>query len=237
MNLTALEDRVWERLEQDPDAPVTPETEVRHALNQALYLLQLLTLCLEKTASLTLTAATPHLGIRGQLTDYLVPLRLTVAGARLRPITMQDLDSLDAGWQVSAGTPIRYGTRGINLLFVYRQPATDTTALLTYAYVPAALASGSDSPGFPEEYHESLIKFALVWLRLKEGANEFDKVLPLLGEFIADAKKLNAYVRARSLAAQYDTLPFQLKLFDKSRLMKSIADTAKGAANGKPTAG
>ncbi len=78
MNVTALEKRVYERLEQDPGAPITPEPEVLHALNQAYYTLVLLTLCLEKTVAVTFAASEPIFGIRNKLPDYLRPLRVRV---------------------------------------------------------------------------------------------------------------------------------------------------------------
>ena len=78
MNVTALEKRVYERLEQDPDAPVTPEPEVLHALNQAQLTLALLTLCLEKTAPVVFASGEPIFGIRSKLPDYLRPLRVRV---------------------------------------------------------------------------------------------------------------------------------------------------------------
>jgi hypothetical protein len=161
---------------------------------------------------------------------------VTVGGARLRPVTLADLDALDANWEASAGAPTRYGTLGLNLLWVYSQPVNTTAAALTYACVPAALALQTDTPLIPEVYHEELVKFALVWVRLKEGTDEFDKVLPLLGEFIAAASKLSTYVRARSIERGYDTQPFQFRLFDKSRLVASIAAAVKGA-NAKPATG
>ncbi len=243
MNLAALEKRVWERLEQDPLAPVTPEPVVLHALNQAYLTFVLLTLCLEKTATITLAAGKPIYGIRNLLPDYLRPLRVTSGDpvARLRPCSFRDLDALDTRWQdtnLSANPvdpPSRYFTVGCNLFGVWRQPTADVSADVTYAYLPPPLAAGGDVPLTPEEYHESLVKFALVWVRLPEGAGELAKVTPLLGEFLADAAKLGGYVKARSVAAAYDSLPFEIKAADISRLVKGIV--AKGAADAKPAAG
>lgn len=240
MNVTALEKRIFERLEEDPLAPTTyTEPEALHAINQAQYTLALLTLCLEKTAALTLQTSTAIYGIRGYLPDYLLPLRVTVGGQRIRPISIRDLDALDSGWQTNTwhsatGAPKRYGTLGLNLFFAHPQPAAPTVAQVTYAYVPATLTAGGDTPEVPEEYHEDLVRFALVWLRLKEGAQEFQKTAPLLKEFLASAGKLANYVRARSLAANYDRLPFQLEHFDASRLFKAIKKRGEDA---KPAAG
>jgi hypothetical protein len=211
VNVTALEKRIWERLEQDPAAPVTPEPEVLHALNVAYFTLALLTLYLEKTIAITLTAGKAFYGIRNLAPDYLRPLRL-VSGtplARLRASRLADLDAIDINWMITTtrqspadgvDPPSRYAAAGLNLLAIWQQPTADVAALFTYAYDPPPLVAGADSPLVPEEYHESLIKFALVFLRLKEGGQELQKVMPLFGEFIADAAKLGDFVRARSNA-------------------------------------
>lgn len=236
MNVTALEKRIFDRLEENPAAPTSfTEPEALAALNHAYFLFVFLTLCLEKTVTFTVTAATPFFGIRGTLTDYLLPLRLTIGGVRIRPSTLADLDAVDYGWQAHAGAPSRYATQGINLVAITPQPAIDTDSLFTYAYIPVALVAGSDVPAIPEEFHESLVKFALVRMRLKEGGNEFQKVLPGLKDFLGDAAKLGNFVRARSIGRKYDTVPFELKAADLSRLMKSLG--GKGVSDGQPATG
>ncbi len=236
MTVADMEARIWERLEQDPTAPVTPEPDLLHALNQALGTLALLTLCVEKTVTITLSAGVTFYGIRNLVTNYLRPLRLMSAGARLRPVRIADLDALNSGWQASAGAPTRYLSLGINLVGVYKQPPSDVAAQFTYAAAPVALILQTDTPvGVPEEYHESLIKFGLVWIRLREGGLELAKVMPLFAEFIADAAKLGAYVKARSVAAGYDSLPFAMEHFDASRMIKGLLP--KGGGDGKPSAG
>lgn len=244
MNLTALEKRVWERLEQDPATPTTPEPEVARALNAGYFLLCLLTLYLEKTITITLSASKAFYGIRNMAPDYLRPLRLASGDplARLRPTRLADLDAIDINWMITTtrpspadgvDPPSRYVALGLNLLVIWQQPTEDVDAQFTYAYEPPPLVLGTDSPQVPEEYHEDLIKFALVWIRLKEGGQELQKVLPLLAEFLADAAKLSDFVRTRSKAGAYDSLPFELaKGFDASRLLKEL----KGA-NAKPSAG
>ncbi len=240
MNVTALEKRVWERLEQDPAAPVTPEPEVLHALNQAQRTLALLTLCLEKTGTLTLQLVTPIYGIRSYLTDFLIPLRVTVGGLRVRPCSIRDMDARNAGWQTATGSDPRYAMLGINLFAVSASPAIAAVATITYAYIPPLLALGADVPPVPEDYHESLIKFATVWIRLKEGAQEFAKTVGLYREFLDDAQKLGNYVRMRSLAAKYDQLPLELTKQDLSRLVAGLVPAAPAkerGARGEPAAG
>jgi len=240
VNLTALEKRVWERLEQDPGAPTTPEPEVARAINAGYSLLCLLTLYLERTITITLSANKCFYGIRNLAPDYLRPLRL-VSGyplARLRPSRIADLDAIDVNWMITTDRPSpadgvdppsRYVALGLNLLVIWQQPTADVDAQLTYAYEPPPLVAGADSPIVPEEYHEDLVKFALVWIRLKEGGQELQKVLPLLAEFAADASKLSDFVRARSIGSAYDSVPFELRSQDVSRLLKELAAPKKAA--------
>jgi hypothetical protein len=246
VNTAALKKRCWERLDENPLAPTTPAADVLHAVNQAYLTFVLLTLCLEKTATLALDAQKPIYGIRGQLTDYLRPLRITYERGdghitRVRPASLRELDAIDTNWQVThlstnpVDGPSRYFTVGLNLMGFWRQPNAAMEAQIVYAYSPALLAADGDTPLAPEAYHESLVKFALVWLKLNEGAQELGRVTPLLGEFLADASKLAGVVRARSIAAKYDSLPFELKNYDTSRLLKGLA--MKGAADAKPAAG
>lgn len=237
MILTDLETRTFQRLEEDVSAPTCYTAgEVIHALNQAYYLFVLLTLCLEKTVVLTLPASTAVFGVRGYLPDYLLPLRLMVGSARIRPASIRDLDAIDATWQVATAGPLkRYGTLGMNLFLAYPPPTAPLATTFTYAYIPAALAAGGDVPLIPENYHESLIKFAIPWLRLKEGAQEFNKSVPLFKEFLADAGKLGNYVRVRSRAAGYDQLPMELDKFDMSRLFQTAPK--RRPPDAEPTAG
>ncbi len=241
MTVATMEQRVWQRLEQDPAAPVTTEPEVLHALNQAERTFVLLTLCLETTAVLALTAGKVFYGVRNLFPNYLRPLRLMSGDpfARLRPCRLADLDALTIDWQTSASVDpaSRYFTLGINLFGVWRAPPIDVAANFTYAYEPPALVVQNAIPQVPTEYHETLVKFAVVWIRLKEGSTELAKVMPLFAEFIADAKKLGAFVRARSVASGYDSLPFELeKGFDMARMLKTLMPK-QGGSDGKPATG
>lgn len=235
MTVLQSKQRVWQHLEQDPAAPTTPAADVLHALNVAQYTFVLLTLCLEKTVTFTLAAAKIFYGIRNLVPDYLRPLRLMSGEpfARLRPCRLADLDALDANWQAVEfaapdatsidDPPSRYFTVGLNLLGVWRpRPFTPQGANFTYAFEPPAMVADGEIPPIPEEYHETLVKFALVWLRLSEGSTELAKVMPLLGEFLTDAQKLGGFVRARSIAAGYDSLPWEIKTGDISRLLKDL---------------
>ena len=223
MTLAQLRTRTLQRLDEDTTSPVYwSAQEIHAALNEAQRVFVFLTLCLEKTGTLALSAATTFYHLRSTFSDFLLPLRVRVAstGAKVHPARLQELDALDSTWPSSAGTPVRYACLGFDFFAVYKQPAAPGTSLdVTYAHTPATLAADGDTPEIPTEHHLTLIDYAIPRLRAKEGGQEFVKTLPLFGQFLDAASKMAAYVRARSLEARYDRLPFELSSYDRSRLI------------------
>lgn len=199
----------------DPDGGVPPE--ILAAINEGQELFSLLTLCLETTATLTIAASTTFSSIRSTFPDFLCPLKLTIAGVRVRPATFSNLDAENDAWQGTPGTPARYVTQGFNFFTVTPQPVEDTAASLTYAHAPVLMV-GDVFPEIPEVYHQSLVKYGIYKVRLKEGAQGLARGMVQLNEFLDDAAAHGDYVRNRSRAARYDVLPFELRLFDRARL-------------------
>jgi hypothetical protein len=154
--------------------------------------------------------------------DWIVPLRLTSAsGAKIRPSRLDDLVSLDAQWVAQPGAPSRYVHLGADLLALYRQPAAaGTTVNVTYARCPVPLVLDIQTPEIPEEYHPELVNYAICRLRQVEGAAELAKTMPLLASFLDAAQKCADFVRAKNRGGGYDSLPFELRNFDRSRLLK-----------------
>jgi hypothetical protein len=219
VTLSDLTTRLLERV--DDDATYYPAAETKHALNVALRLFCLLTLAVERTASFTLNAGQAFYTITGapiSITDFIVPLKLTVSGSRVRPATIADLNLYSTSWRSTAGTPAYYAQHGYALFAVTPQPAGGTTQLaLTYAAVPAALASNGDVPEIAEEQQPILLDFAQWWLRAKEGGAEFQTTSELLNRFLDGAQKYAGFVRARSKAQLYDKQPPDISKFDRSR--------------------
>lgn len=240
--------------ESDPANPISvTNTEVLYAVNQGYLLSSLLTLFAVKAVDFPLNGCfyTP-LDI---LPDFLVPLRITVNGVRLRPSTLTELDGWDPAWQARTGTPARYVTVGSNLLAVTPWPQASgggtttspslpgdilpggtlpgggvtssgggtlsVTARMTYAYSPAPLAA-SDTPMLPAQYHPALVSWTSYRLRAKEGAQSLSRGLGDLNVFLDACQELGDWVRNRSAAAAYDTLPIEMKLLDRSKLIDSI---------------
>ena len=199
--------------------PNTTPPEVLAAINEGQQLAAWLTLCLEKTADFTLTTACFYQP-RPVLTDFLVPLRFTLSGVRLRPATMAELEAENDAWQATAGNPTRYACLGFNLLIV--TPQASGTAKMTYARSAAALVNDADVPEIPAAYHQDLVDYGVYRVRLKEGAQGLARGLTRLNVFLDDMTKLGDYVRARTAAARYDVQPFELKLFDRARLVDRV---------------
>ena len=230
MTVAQICGRIITRLDDDPAAPVSVQVgsgptvdgvvvadEVLAAINEGQEFAAMLTLCFEKTASFDL--GTTWFRPREILTDFLVPLRITVGGLRLRPATLAELDASNEFWQLTSGTTQRYVTNGCNLLAV--TPQSDVTAQFTYAYSPAELGP-SATPDLPEGYHQDLVEYGVYRCKLKEGAQQLARGLGNLNTFLDAMTRLGNVVRARSLAARYDVMPFELQLFDRSKLIDEI---------------
>jgi hypothetical protein len=230
MDFLALQTRLIERLDESATPTYWTLAEVKEALNKSVRFFALLTLCVERQASFNLSAATAFYAISSQLTDFLVPLRVTTsAGARLLPYKLHELNMESDTWRSTPGTPTKYAQAGYDLLAISGQPAGGGTSLLIrYAAAPATLSGNTDAPEIPEEQHPCLIDYALYWLRLKEGGQELAKTLPHLGMFLDVAEKYGEFVRAKSKGQLYDAMPFDLKSFDRSRLMKLVLANQKG---------
>lgn len=220
MTGSEIQRRVYQRLDDDPNAPagVTP-AEVLHAINFGQELAAMLTLCFETTAALTLPTGSPFIDLRALFPDYLVPLALRVDGRRIQPATLADLDAIDPTWQSSAEAPSRYAALGFNLLAFTGQGTTDTAAQFTYARTPARVVL-DQALELDDEYQPELVNFALWWISLKEGAQGLARGIGFLRSYLEAMKALAGYVRARSRLARYDVLPFELQLADRRNKLK-----------------
>lgn len=205
-------------LDDVPGVYWTP-AEITHAINVAQRLWCLLTLCLERTVTYTLsTDGRAFYLISDQIDDYIVPLRITFNGVRLRSATIHSLDLRSRTWRVTPGDPTTFVQHGFDLLAITPQPTSGTPALtLTYAAEPAALVSDNDVPDIAPDQQIHLEQFAFYFCRLKEGSQELANAVPVLNEFLDAATKYASFTRARSRAQMYDSYPFDLASFDRSR--------------------
>lgn len=224
-----LYERLLKRLDEDSAAPVFYSiSEAMWALSAAERLFVLLTLCLEKTDDLALSAGIAHYRLLNTFSDFLLPLRVRVSGGgRVRPMRLGELDALNPQWQATAGTPERYVCVGFDHFSVYKQPGSIGTTLdVTYARCPVTLVTTA-VPEIPEEYHADLIDAAIPLLRMKEGGQEFQKSLRFFQRFLKTAAKMGEYVRARNKAGQYDREPPDLSRMDLSKLIRATGTREK----------
>lgn len=219
-----LQTELIERLGDDFSAPVKYYgiSEAKNLLNAAQRLFVLFTLCLETTVTPTWIGGAVTRRMMLTYADWLVPLRIRVSGgAKLKPCRLADLAALDTGWTARAGTPSRYSHSGFDLLALYKQPSGDTALSLTYARGPAVLNLDADIPEIPVRFHPGLVDASIPLARVKEGAQEWTKVLPLWDRFMDGVQEEAGIVRARSRELGYDAIPPEIQRFDRSRLLKA----------------
>lgn len=217
--------RGLERLGDDPTLTPPYQYYTRNEflgwLNAAQRLFVLFTFDLEAQATFAISGdGRVFYNMLQYYSNWLMPLRVRITGGlKLRPERYSNLAALDAQWMVSRGTPTKYGLLGFGLLAIYKQPAADTTLDLTYVRTPVSMVLDADEPEIPVDYHPDLIDAAIVLSRAKEGAQEFQKQLPLWSRFLDACKKHAAYVRARNVEQGYDYEPFELERFDMSSIL------------------
>lgn len=228
MTFAELKIRTASRLGEPSDTTLqqyyTP-AEIGVAINAVNRLFCLLSLCLETTGTLTLsTDGRPYYRMLNVFADWLLPLRVRITGgAKVKPSRESDLGALSLSWKATSGVPERYVVTGFDLFGIYKQPTVATTLDVTYARCPAFLQNDTDVPEIDGEYHPELINGAIPLLRTKEGAQEWQKVLPLWDRYMAAAKKEADYVRARAIEQGYDRMPFELEQFDSSVYLEGLA--------------
>lgn len=215
-----LVEQTMRKLGDDPSAEPGQQyygpTEILAALNLLQRLFVIMTLCLERTR--TETVSTAYLQAMTLFGDWMVPLRVRIhGGAKLKPSTFSDFAALDNAWSLREGTPTRYAVAGFGLLGFYKHAETDLD--FTYARSPIDLTL-TTSPEIPEEYHPALMDGVQPLLRVKEGQQEWQKVLPLWAPFMEEVQRLNRQVRARNIELGYDRVPLELRRFDLSQLLK-----------------
>jgi hypothetical protein len=214
VNLQELRGRTLKRLDQDPAAPIYfSAQEVTNALNRGQRLFALITLCLEQIVTFDLTPGTAFYRMLATYPDFLLPLRVrNASGAKVMPATLADLDALDGAWTTDAGPASFYGCLGLDLLFV---KGSGGPLSITYARMPATLASDGDEAEIIDAYQPTLIDYATWRVRAKQGGQEFSRAIPYLKTFLDGAKAAAKDTLARAVAAGHDRTPFELKHYSK----------------------
>lgn len=201
----------------DENAVSASQAEIVAAINEGQELAAMLSLCLERWTMLSLAANTSWGTFLDVYPDFICPLRMAINGLRVRPATLKDFDAQNELWQTTPGTPAHYAAHGCNLYAIDRVPAALIQAEFVYARSPVIMSMAS-TPEIPEQYHRSLADYASYRVRLKEGAQGLARAMIYFNRYLDDITALGNFIRARSRAAALDTLPFELALFDRSRM-------------------
>jgi hypothetical protein len=232
MTAEQLSTRLLDRLGERATATRHSFAEALAAFNEGQRLFVLLTLCLENTGGLTLQATQSWYRVLSSHPDFLLPLRVRVAGTgggKVDFARLEEMDALNPEWESEPGLPERYTVLGFDLLAVHPRPAGPGASLdLTFARCPVKLTGSESTPEIPEEYHAALIDYAIPTLKAKDGGAEFTAALKHLDRFLTAAQKMGDFVRARNKAAQYDRTPFELASFDRSKLVATLQKKGKG---------
>jgi hypothetical protein len=226
-----MEGLVSQRLNEGQSGPTYyPQTEIAAALNEAEAFFVLLTLGLEITQPWTVPGYSPaaqntFFRMLTVFADWICPLRIaTQQGKRVKPRRLEDLVARNPQWMTCQGAPEAYAALGVDLVAVYRQPSAAIVLNVTYCRAPVPLVNPTDAPEIPAEYHPKLVDYGVYRMRQGEGAQEFEKALPLLNSFLDGATHYGNYVRSRNRGSQYDKVPFELEKFDRSQLLRLRKD-------------
>lgn len=120
----------------------------------------------------------------------------------LTPTTISELDS-NVDWEMARGAPGRYILRGAFWLGVFPLP-NDSTDLTVYTreipygsdFDTVALVADGDTPGFPADFHNTLVFYAVYDLLCQDG--EYLKGQQYYADFLAGAAALKKWISNRA---------------------------------------
>lgn len=186
--------------------------EVAEAVNAAQRIFTLLTWCLESRGTLALVTNQVEARLLTAFPSMIAVVRMeNPDGERLFPGTVHNFAAADDRWrEARAVYPGFYAVHGFDFGLFFPAPSADMNLTVTYARGPATVSVSGDVPEIPDEYHPALVDAATVLLRLKEGGQEFAKVLPLWDAFLAAARECAKKVRERNKLAGADRYPAEL---------------------------
>jgi hypothetical protein len=212
MTRAELRQIVQTKLDEDPAQPYRYITDsaIHRALDIAQVMFCHLTLCFEKSTTLTFAESSPSLEFAASVTDFVAVLRVSESGRQIRPSSLHRFASRHSSWMGEPGVPMEYALVAANMMALNPPPSSSSVATVTLVYAATApvLASDGQAPVIAVEDHESLAAGASAILRqlllggqVSEGAKDDF-------EFFFNALARRAeFVRNRHMAARYDTLP------------------------------
>jgi hypothetical protein len=116
----------------------------------------------------------------------------------LQPISVDDLDYRTyRQWEDVTGEPEKWLVRGLWWLRMFPMRPSDTGVVqLFYKALPPAMTRSTDEPGFPREFHEGLIEYALGDLLSQEG--ETKRALVHFQKYQGYQARLNEWADSRT---------------------------------------
>lgn len=113
------------------------------------------------------------------------------------------------GWYYAvAGVPCRFMLMATNTLRLAPPPSTGGLTVRAIGIkMPAALSAGSDTPLFPDKFHEAIALYA-AWIQGKTFSSQDrrDKMLAEYNQFVAQHKKHLAPMRNRRSQRNVDSM-------------------------------
>ncbi len=240
MTLSQLRNQTLQRLNESTSSPAWwTAAMVDAAVNEALMAFVLLTLCLEKTATFTITGGNNFVTPMSTATDWFLPVRVRNAGgAKLYPGVIDDFHAESVDWQAQRAIPRKYAALGCNLLAFFPVEAENSSVSIVYAYSPTRLTGEDHVPAIPEEDHPALSDYALWRCEVKAGGADLASAAARLESFLNQAARRASQVRARNLAQGYDRIPTEISQADISRIIKEATRgfTSSRERRGDPVA-
>ena len=154
----------------------------------------------ETSTSLSLTASTTYYDLSSLISNKLLTVKRIFNDQTSGWLTARDVRDFDQTyqqWEQITGEPTQYIVRGLWWLrFDRYKTSTSGTVTVYYTLVPADLSADGDTPGFPQEFHYSLVDFAVADLLFQDA--ETKKGLKFWARYKAIEEALRRYVLGRA---------------------------------------
>ena len=178
MTYTQLKAEVRRRL-NETSANFWADADVNAAINDGYAEMSDVSEWYKRSSTVTLTTNTTYYTPSTLTsTEFLSPVACQNATTK-KWLEMVDERWLDENmyprWESISSEPEYMLMRGLFKIGFTPKPTTSRQLTFYYSSIPSALSSGSDEPGFPQEYHFGIVEYALYDLHCQEG--EIDKAL------------------------------------------------------------
>lgn len=205
MDFSTLKSEVLRRLEEaigSPDAPIVvpvvfSTTELEEAINEGYENLSERSEWFE--TSETLSISTQYTDLRASLASEFLSITRAYNSTNNHWLTWTDireLEELDSRWDSPSANPERMFLRGITSLGLYPKPSAATSIKIYYTALPARLSAATDTPAFPQEFHDALISYAMYDLLFQDG--EMSMALIHWNEYLRGEAELRSWARDRT---------------------------------------